>query len=146
RIGGASMSNAIYCIACGYDLRATASGVCPECGQGYDPSNPRTFARSLYDVWPSTELKLVLISEIVLLVLYFGVRLLTASRLDIWDSLLLMGCFFLLIAMMWHCFILIYSWVALAMSFRRVMPRKRLIYTLVMLSPTLITGSFWLWI
>lgn len=140
------MSDGIYCLVCGYDLRGTASGTCPECGQGYDSSNPRTFARSLYDVWPPTEFKLVLISEIVLLVLYFGVRLLTASRSDIWDSILVLGCGSLLIAMMWHCFILIYSWVALAISFRSVLPRKRWIYTLVMLSPTIVTVLFWLWI
>ncbi len=36
------MSN--HCVRCGYDLTGNASGVCPECGFGFDPTDKAAFA------------------------------------------------------------------------------------------------------
>ena len=38
------MSQAILCLSCEYNLVATGSGRCPECGQQFDPGDPSTFA------------------------------------------------------------------------------------------------------
>jgi predicted RNA-binding Zn-ribbon protein involved in translation (DUF1610 family) len=143
------VSDAIYCLSCGYDLRGsrTSDGACPECGQRFDLRNPRTYARSLYDVWPTTEFKFVLVTEIASLVIVFGFMLLTRLGLsDAWNAVMLIGCLSVFAVLVFRCFILIYSWLALAIGFRRVPPNKRLLFTAVMLSPTLITGAFWLWI
>lgn len=37
------MPSAILCLSCDYDLAATDSGRCPECGRAFDPANPATF-------------------------------------------------------------------------------------------------------
>ena len=33
-----------YYLECGYALKALTHNVCPECGQTFDPANPKTFA------------------------------------------------------------------------------------------------------
>jgi hypothetical protein len=33
-----------YCTQCGYDLRGNTSNRCPECGRGFDPADPTTYA------------------------------------------------------------------------------------------------------
>ena len=33
-----------YCVQCGYDLHGNTSNRCPECGRGFDPGDPTTFA------------------------------------------------------------------------------------------------------
>lgn len=38
------MAFAIHCLDCDFDLKATTTGRCPECGRGFDPASPRTFA------------------------------------------------------------------------------------------------------
>jgi hypothetical protein len=38
------LGRAIYCRRCDYDLRAAASGPCPECGAPFDRLRPHTFA------------------------------------------------------------------------------------------------------
>ncbi len=35
----------MLCLDCGYDLRACTRYVCPECGRGFSPDDPATFAR-----------------------------------------------------------------------------------------------------
>ena len=37
----------VRCIACQYDLRGLTTGVCPECGRGFDPDDARTFDHAL---------------------------------------------------------------------------------------------------
>lgn len=37
-----------YCHKCGYILEHTTSHTCPECGRGFDPNDPSTYA-----VWQS---------------------------------------------------------------------------------------------
>jgi len=34
----------MYCKRCGYPVHSVRSEACPECGQGFDPADPRTFA------------------------------------------------------------------------------------------------------
>jgi hypothetical protein len=36
--------NSIRCLTCGYDLRGLPEPRCPECGRGFDPDDPATFA------------------------------------------------------------------------------------------------------
>lgn len=38
----ADLSERVLCRSCGYDLRTITSSVCPECGAGFDPGDPRT--------------------------------------------------------------------------------------------------------
>lgn len=40
-----AMLAAWYCTQCGYDVRATPSEVCPECGAAIPPKFPRSPAR-----------------------------------------------------------------------------------------------------
>jgi len=35
-----------YCRDCGYDLYGLEASHCPECGRGFDPDEPATFAAS----------------------------------------------------------------------------------------------------
>ena len=35
-----------YCLGCGHPLKSVTEPVCPECGRGFDPSEPRTFGKS----------------------------------------------------------------------------------------------------
>jgi hypothetical protein len=35
-----------FCISCGYSLRGLPVNRCPECGQAFDPEDPRTYLRS----------------------------------------------------------------------------------------------------
>jgi hypothetical protein len=35
----------MYCRQCSYDLHAIPSSRCPECGRGFDPSNPKSFRK-----------------------------------------------------------------------------------------------------
>jgi len=41
----ASMTPRVFCKGCGYALVGLSSNQCPECGRGFDPGNPRSFAR-----------------------------------------------------------------------------------------------------
>lgn len=36
----------MYCKRCRYDLRSQTDGRCPECGRGFDPSDPRSYLRT----------------------------------------------------------------------------------------------------
>jgi hypothetical protein len=38
------MAVTIRCLDCDFDLNATTTGRCPECGRAFDPASPRTFA------------------------------------------------------------------------------------------------------
>ena len=38
------MATAIHCLDCDFELKATTTGRCPECGRAFDPASPRTFA------------------------------------------------------------------------------------------------------
>lgn len=42
--GRAGNDIARYCIGCGYSLAGLTEPRCPECGRGFDPSDPRTWA------------------------------------------------------------------------------------------------------
>lgn len=35
-----------YCLGCSHPLKGVTEPVCPECGRGFDPSDPRTFGES----------------------------------------------------------------------------------------------------
>jgi hypothetical protein len=39
------VQSAGYCLGCGYDLRATEAGRCPECGRAFDFGDPTSYAR-----------------------------------------------------------------------------------------------------
>jgi len=47
RDGDRSLSAAAgYCLGCSHPLRGVTEAVCPECGRGFDPSDPRTTGES----------------------------------------------------------------------------------------------------
>src|ERR1051326_3868290 len=41
----ASRGIAAFCIRCGYPLNGVVGRKCPECGRGFDPRDPSTWAR-----------------------------------------------------------------------------------------------------
>jgi len=126
----------IYCRDCGYDLRATESGPCPECGTVFSRSDYRTFARGQADVWPPYEFKFLLIPEGFILSMWIAVVVFTwTGILTLQNSVagvfLSISCLGLFV----HGFLMVYGLIAMIIGLRRVSSDRRLLYTLVMLSP-----------
>lgn len=41
----------MYCLNCRYSLRHLESQQCPECGQAFDATNPKTYLSKLESIW-----------------------------------------------------------------------------------------------
>lgn len=41
----------MFCKQCRYNLKANDSGLCPECGNAFDPDNPETFHKYPIPAW-----------------------------------------------------------------------------------------------
>ena len=61
-----------YCKTCGYDLRGLPQPRCPECGNAFDPQNPKTFSRRPPRSWIWRWSKRALVVLLVLIVLLGG--------------------------------------------------------------------------
>lgn len=59
---------AMYCLGCYYRLDHLESSECPECGRGFDPSDPKTIAYSPKPKWPRWE---CLLAALLLAVLFY---------------------------------------------------------------------------
>ncbi len=84
------------CVSCGYRLRGLSSFVCPECGQAFDPSDPRTFAedwRLRVHRWlkPPSPLHLLAVSTITIGGVYALSFPLGLCIVDFYGGYLLLG-------------------------------------------------------